>query len=34
MNRAKGKLLGAMGIFGTIGLLVRFIPLPSSVIAL
>lgn len=34
MNCAKGKLLGAMGIFGTIGLFVRFIPLPSSVIAL
>ncbi|MBR3979371.1 MAG: DMT family transporter [Oscillospiraceae bacterium] len=34
MNRAKGKLPGAMGIFGTIGLLVRFIPLPSSIIAL
>ncbi len=34
MNRAKAMLLGAMGIFGTIGLFVRYIPLPSSAIAL
>lgn len=31
---AKGKLLLAMGIFGTIGLFVRLIPLSSGVIAL
>lgn len=34
MNKAKGMLLGSMGIFGTIGIFVRLIPLPSSVIAL
>lgn len=34
MNRAKAMLLGAMGIFGTIGLFVRYIPLPSCTIAL
>lgn len=30
---AKFKLLGAMGIFGTVGVFVRYIPLPSAVIA-
>ncbi len=34
MNKAKGMLLGSMSIFGTIGIFVRLIPLPSSVIAL
>ncbi|MBR7122298.1 MAG: DMT family transporter [Oscillospiraceae bacterium] len=34
MKKAKGMLIGAMGIFGTIGLFVRYIPLPSSAIAL
>jgi len=33
MNRSKLQLLGAMGIFGTIGICVRFIPLSSGVIA-
>lgn len=31
---AKGKLLGAMTIFGTVGIFVRYIPLPSATIAL
>lgn len=31
---ARVQLIGAMAIFGTIGLFVRYIPLPSSVIAL
>ena len=34
LHKEKGMLLGAMGIFGTIGLFVRLIPLPSSAIAL
>ena len=34
MTGAKVKLIAAMAIFGTIGLFVRHIPLPSSVIAL
>ncbi len=34
LRKEKMMLLGAMGIFGTIGLFVRFIPLPSSAIAL
>lgn len=33
MNSAKYKLLGAMGIFGTIGIFVRYIPLGSAAIA-
>ena len=33
MTKEKGMLLGAMSIFGTIGIFVRFIPLPSSAIA-
>lgn len=33
MHRAKFQFLGAMGIFGTIGLFVRYIPLPSATIA-
>ena len=33
MNTAKIKLLSAMGIFGTIGIFVRFIPLSSAAIA-
>lgn len=33
MNSAKYKLLGAMGIFGTIGIFVRYIPLSSAAIA-
>lgn len=32
-NRARYKLLAAMGIFGTIGIFVRYIPLASSAIA-
>lgn len=28
------RLIGAMGVFGTIGIFVRFIPLPSGIIAL
>lgn len=34
MNTSKIKLLSAMGIFGTIGIFVRYIPLPSAAIAL
>ncbi len=34
MNRAKGNLIFSMFLFGTIGIFVRNIPLPSSVIAL
>ena len=30
---AKIKLLSAMGIFGTVGIFVRYIPLPSAAIA-
>lgn len=33
MNFAKYKLLGAMGIFGTIGIFVRYIPLSSAAVA-
>lgn len=33
MTKEKGMLLGAMGIFGTIGIFVRYIPLPASAIA-
>lgn len=33
MNRSKLQLLTAMGIFGTIGIFVRYIPLSSGVIA-
>lgn len=33
MYRAKFQFLGAMGIFGTIGLFIRYIPLPSAAIA-
>ena len=33
MNRNKLQLLGAMGIFGTIGIFVRYIPLPSATVA-
>lgn len=34
MKRYKIHFLSAMGIFGTLGIFVRYIPLPSSVIAL
>lgn len=34
MNRFKIQFLSAMGIFGTLGIFIRSIPLPSSVIAL
>lgn len=34
MHKEKGMLLAAMGIFGTVGLFVRYIPLPSVAIAL
>lgn len=33
MNRSKLQFLGAMGIFGTVGIFVNFIPLSSAVIA-
>ena len=33
MTKEKGMLLSAMGIFGTIGIFVRYIPLPASAIA-
>ena len=33
MNKAKGSLLAAMTIFGTVGIFVRYIPLPSAAIA-
>lgn len=33
MTKAKIKLLSAMGIFGTIGIFVKYIPLPSATIA-
>ena len=33
MTKEKGMLLGAMSIFGTIGIFVRYIPLPASAIA-
>jgi len=32
-NRAKGNMLAAMAIFGTVGIFVRHIPLPSATIA-
>jgi len=34
MNQAKWKLLGAMGIFGTVGIFVKYIPLSSAAISL
>ena len=34
LKNAKFRLITAMLLFGTIGLFVRYIPLPSSVIAL
>lgn len=33
MYRAKFQFLGAMGIFGTIGLFIRYIPMPSATVA-
>ena len=33
MNKAKGALLAAMGIFGTVGIFVRYIGLPSATVA-
>lgn len=33
MNRAKSSFLGAMAIFGTVGIFVRYIPLPSASVA-
>ena len=33
MHHAKFQFLGAMGIFGTIGLFIKYIPLPSATIA-
>ena len=33
MSKAKLKLLSAMGIFGTIGVFIKYIPLPSATIA-
>ncbi len=33
MNRAKCGFLSAMAIFGTVGIFVRFIPLPSATVA-
>ena len=33
MNRAKLQFLGAMGIFGTVGIFVKFIPLSSASVA-
>ena len=33
MNRSKIKLLSAMGIFGTIGIFVRYLPMPSASLA-
>src|SRR5574344_1919377 len=33
-NKAKLELISSMLIFGTIGIFVRYIPLPSSIIAL
>ena len=33
-NSAKLKMLSAMALFGTIGIFVRYIDLPSSIIAL
>lgn len=33
MNKAKGSLLASMAIFGTVGIFVRYIPMPSAAIA-
>ena len=33
MNSAKLRLIGAMSIFGTVGIFVHYIPLPSATIA-
>lgn len=33
MNKAKGGLLAAMTIFGTVGIFVRYIPLPAATVA-
>lgn len=33
MTKAKGSLLAAMTIFGTVGIFVRYIPLPSATVA-
>ena len=33
MNRSKIQLLGAMGIFGTIGVFVKYLPVPSASLA-
>ena len=33
MTAAKGKMLAAMGIFGTVGIFVRYLPLSSPAIA-
>ena len=34
MTKAKGSLLAAMTIFGTVGIFVRYIPLPAATVAL
>ena len=34
LTKAKGSLLAAMTIFGTVGIFVRYIPLPSATVAL
>ena len=34
MNKAKCSLLTAMTIFGTVGIFVRYIPLPAATVAL
>lgn len=33
MNKARGSLLAAMTIFGTVGIFVRYIPLPAATVA-
>ena len=33
LTKAKGSLLAAMTIFGTVGILVRYIPLPAATVA-
>ena len=33
MNKAKCSLLTAMAIFGTVGIFVRYIPLPGATVA-
>lgn len=33
MNKAKGSLLAAMTVFGTVGIFVRYIPLPGATVA-